>query len=136
MGLVGWGGAQFIIPGMTHPLMAHSQLAATGISLCSLSVSTVTGAVKFVMSDHADLVTAAIMAVPAMLTARLGARLAARLPDDVLSLCFNAASVLLIPTHFFVQQRRKSLDQANQPQQPQQPQQEPSAQQPQPQHRC
>ena len=117
VGLVGWGGAQFIIPGMTHPLMAHSQLAATGISLCSLSVGTMASSVKFLSANSSDILTAATMAIPAMASARLGARLASRMRDDVLQLCFNGASVLLIPTHFFVQQRRKLLDDQKTPQQ-------------------
>ena len=103
VGLVGWGGAQFIIPGMTHPLMGLSQLAATGVSLCSLSVSTVMSAAKFVMNDSVSLSTAAAIALPSIVTARLGAKLAARMADDVLQLAFNGASVLLIPTHFLVQ---------------------------------
>ena len=78
VGLVGWGGAQFIIPGMT--MMGHSQLAATGISLCYLSLSAVTGAAKFVASDNACLATAAAMALPSVITARIGTRMAARIP--------------------------------------------------------
>ena len=108
VGLVGWGGAQFIIPGMT--MMGHSQLAATGISLCSLSLSTVTGAAKFVASDNACLATAAAMALPSVITARIGTRMAARIPDQTLQLAFNGASLLLIPTHFLVQ--RNAVKQA------------------------
>lgn len=110
VGLVGWGGAQFIIPGMTHSLMGLSQLASTGVSLVSLSVSTCSSAAKFVMDDSANLQVAAMMAVPSIVTARFGAKLAARLSDDVLQLAFNAASCLLIPTHFLVQ-RSASLRQ-------------------------
>lgn len=114
VGLVGWGGAQFIIPGMTHPLMGHSQLAATGISLCSLSLSSVTGAARFVMSDSASLLTAATIALPSMATARLVTRLAAKVPDDALQLAFNGLSLLLIPTHLAVQQyARQRHDEAS-----------------------
>lgn len=103
VGLVGWGGAQFIIPGMTHPVMGLSQLAATGVSLCSLSMSTVSGALKFWNDSSVSVATAVAIAVPSIFTARIGARLAARLPDDVLQLTFNSASVILIPTHLLVQ---------------------------------
>ena len=103
VGLVGWGGAQFIIPGMTHPLMGLSQLAATGVSLCSLSCSTVTSAASFIANDSVSISTAAAIAIPSIASARIGARWAARMPDDVLQLAFNAASVILIPTHFLVQ---------------------------------
>lgn len=102
VGLVGWGGAQIIIPGMTN--VGHSQLAATGISLCSLSLSTVTGAAKFVMEDSVCLATAAAIAIPSIFTARLGTRLAARVPDDALQFAFNGLSLALIPTYFLVQQ--------------------------------
>ena len=101
VGLVGWGGAQFIIPGMT--MMGHSQLAATGISLCSLSCSTVTGAARFVASDSVNLATAVAIALPSIVTARIGTRLASRVPEQALQLAFNGASLLLIPTHFLVQ---------------------------------
>lgn len=103
VGLVGWGGAQFIIPGMTHPLMGLPQLAATGVSLCSLSVSTVMGAAKFVMNDSVNLTMAATIALPSIVTARLGGRLATRMSEDVLQLAFNGASMILIPTHLLVQ---------------------------------
>ena len=83
--------------------MGLSQLAATGVSLCSLSISTVTGSLKFLLSDSASLPIAMAIALPSIVTARLGAKFAARLPDDVLALAFNGASVLLIPTHFLVQ---------------------------------
>ena len=113
---------------MTHPVMGLSQLAATGVSLCSLSLSTVTGSIKFLLEDSASLKTAAIIALPSIVTARVGARLAARLPDDVLQLAFNAVSVLLIPTHFIVQRNAERRWSATSTEQ--QEQQDPGSQQP------
>ena len=83
--------------------MNLSQLASTGVSLTSLSISTVTGAAKFLLSDSVAIRTAVEISIPSIVTARMGAKLAARCPDDVLQLAFNAASVVLIPTHFLVQ---------------------------------
>ena len=42
--------------------------------------------------------------VPAILAARIGTRLATRLPDDVHQLAFNAASFILVPLNLMVQQ--------------------------------
>lgn len=109
VGLVGWGGAQFIIPGMTHPLMGHTQLAATGISLSSLSLSTITGAVRFLQSDSACVWTAASIALPSIMTARIGTRIAGRISEDALQFAFNGLSLLLIPLHLFVQRRATQL---------------------------
>lgn len=108
VGLVGWGGAQFIIPGLTHPLMGHTQLAATGVSICSLSTSSVTSAFKFVWSDSVSYSHAISIGVPAILAARIGTRLATRLPDDVHQLAFNAASFILVPLNLIVQQNAAS----------------------------
>jgi hypothetical protein len=49
VGLVGWGRAQVIIPAMTLPVSVANflQMSATGISLTSLSVSTVSSAYTF-----------------------------------------------------------------------------------------
>jgi uncharacterized membrane protein YfcA len=103
VGLVGWGGAQFIIPGMSGSLMNLPQLAATGVSLCSLSLGTCMSSVKFAMTDNVSISTAVAIALPSVAAARIGSRLAARMSDDALSLAFNAASVVLIPIHFLVQ---------------------------------
>ena len=58
--------AQFIVPAMTHPIMGLSQLAATGISLCSLSLGTMAGAANFLMSDSVDVARAAAIALPSI----------------------------------------------------------------------
>ena len=110
VGLVGWGGAQFIVPGMTHPFMGHTQLAATGISLCSLSLSTTSSAAKWIMSDSVSWPQAAAIALPAIVTARLGTRFAAKISNDALELIFNGLSLLLIPTHLLVQRHAKQRD--------------------------
>jgi uncharacterized membrane protein YfcA len=96
-----------IIPGMTHPTMAMSQLSATGISLSSLSVSVVTSGFHFLQEDRVAVETALAIAIPSILSARLGTVLAHRLSGEALSLIFNGSSLLLIPTHFFIQERKR-----------------------------
>lgn len=108
-GLVGWGGAQTIIPAMTLaiPVANLSQLAATGVSLSSLSLSTVTSGFKFWKEDRVDIPLALMIGVPAVLAARIGTRLAHKLSGDALGLFFNGFSIVLIPTHYWIQQRAK-----------------------------
>ena len=108
VGLVGWGGAQFIIPGVAY--MGHSQLAAAGVSLCSVSVSSISGAAKFMASDSVSPSHALGMAVPAVITARLGSVLAKRLTDVQLQLAFNGLSAALIPTYLAVQHYAQTRD--------------------------
>lgn len=102
IGLVGFGGAQFIIPGMTHPLLGLSQLSASGVSLASLSVSTVTSGASFVAAGCAALPVAAVIALPSMVSARVFTRLAARLSGDALALFFNGFSVILMMVNLIV----------------------------------
>ena len=108
VGLVGWGGAQFIIPGVAY--MGHSQLAAAGVSLCSVSVSSISGAAKFMASDSVSPSHALGMAVPAVITARFGSVLAKRLTDVQLQLAFNGLSAALIPTYLAVQHYAQNRD--------------------------
>lgn len=107
LGTVGWGGAQIIKPSLTG-IVGISQIAANGCSLASLSVSGTVGAVKFLFEDRVDLSIAASIAVPSVLGARIGVKLAQRLSSEVLALIFNGMSVILIPTHFLVQEYRKN----------------------------
>lgn len=102
IGLVGFGGAQFIIPGMTHPLLGLSQLSASGVSLASLSVSTVTSGISFLAAGCAALPIAAAIAVPSMVSARIFTQVAARLSGDALALFFNGFSVFLMLCNFIV----------------------------------
>lgn len=109
IGLVGWGGAQVIVPSMTVPFSfaGYSQFAATGISLTSLSLSTVSSGYQFWHEDRVNIPIALAIGVPSVLSARLGVHLATRLSGDVLALAFNAASIVLIPTHYWIQERAK-----------------------------
>jgi hypothetical protein len=59
------------------------------------------------MEDRVDLLIAASIAVPSVLSARAGVVVAQRLSSEVLALIFNGMSVIMIPTHFFVQQYRE-----------------------------
>jgi uncharacterized membrane protein YfcA len=51
LGLVGAGGAQIVIPSLTHPIMGLSQAAASGVSLASLSVASSMSIGKFLGAD-------------------------------------------------------------------------------------
>jgi len=114
LGVVGWGGAQIIIPSMTAPFPSfagYSQLSATGISLTSLSFSTVTSGYKFWNENRVDIPLALAIGIPSVLSARLaGLYLVPRLSGDALALCFNAFSIILIPTHLWIQHRREEAN--------------------------
>lgn len=107
VGLVGWGGAQVIIPAMTLPLSvaSFSQLSATGISLTSLSVSTVSSAYTFWEENRVNIPLAVAIGLPSVFSARIGSHYAKKLSGDALALFYNGFSIILIPTHFFIQQR-------------------------------
>ena len=111
LGLVGWGGAQVIQPSLTHPALGLSQLAASGVSLASLSVAVCAGASRFAAADNADLLLAAAVGLPSIAGAALGSRVAARMSSAALALVFNGGSVLLLPTHFAVQRWRQQEQQ-------------------------
>ena len=104
-GIVGWGGAQIIKPSLTS-FLGISQIAANGASITSLSFASTVSSAKFFFSDQSDLRTAAIIALPGIIGARVGVRIAQRMSSDLLAFIFNAGSVVLIPTHFLVQQWR------------------------------
>lgn len=96
-----------IKPSLTH-FLSLTQIEATAISLTSLSCAASVSASKFLFSDNVHAATAVAIALPSVLGARLGVILAQRLSGEVLALIFNGMSVILIPTHFFVQQYRES----------------------------
>eukprot|EP00750_Incisomonas_marina_P008861 INCI15720.2.p1 GENE.INCI15720.2~~INCI15720.2.p1 ORF type:complete len:334 (+),score=53.20 INCI15720.2:33-1034(+) len=106
LGCVGWGGAQIIKPSLSK-FLGLSTIAANGTSLTSLSAAATTGAFRFGFSDQSDFATAACIAVPSIFGARFGVKVAQKLSSDALALIFNGASVILIPTHFFVQKYRE-----------------------------
>ncbi|KAL7532530.1 hypothetical protein ACHAWF_004170 [Thalassiosira exigua] len=110
-GLVGWGGAQIVIPSMSYPgpLASYSQLSATGIALSSLSLSSLSSGYRFWTDDQVNVPVAVMIGLPAVFSARVGTRLAKRLSGDALQLFFNGFSLLLIPTHFWIQRRRQAL---------------------------
>lgn len=109
-GLVGWGAAQLIIPAMIHPnaLASYSQLSATGISLSALSVSSISSGYKFWTDDQVNVPIALCIGLPAVFSARVGSHIAKRLSGNALELVFNGFSLVLIPTHFWIQQRRST----------------------------
>ena len=107
-GLVGWGGAQIIIPSMLYPspLASYSQLSATGISLTSLSFSSCSSGYRFWVDNQVNIPLALSIGLPAVISARVGTHLAKKLSGDALELFFNGFSLLLIPTHLWVQRIR------------------------------
>ncbi|CAJ1956323.1 unnamed protein product [Cylindrotheca closterium] len=109
VGLCGWGGAQVIIPSMTLPMSFanYSQLSATGISLSSLSVSTLSSGYRFWEKDRVHLPIVLAIGIPAVFSARVGSHIAKKLSGDALALFFNGFSIVLIPTHFYIQKRAK-----------------------------
>ena len=110
IGAVGWGGAQVLIPALTwpHPTVAGlSQLSATGVSLTSLGFSTVTTGYQFWQDDQVQTQVAVMVGIPAVLSARAGTQWAKRLSGRRLALMFNIGSIVLIPTHFWIQERAK-----------------------------
>lgn len=109
VGTVGFGGAQIVIPCMTLPwtrVANYSQLAATGMSLSSLSISTVSTGYQFWRERKVHVLTAAAIGLPAMLSARFGTLVAKRMSSDALALFFNGFSIVLMPTHYYIQYRR------------------------------
>ena len=111
IGAVGWGGAQVLIPSLTwspHPLVPGlPQLAATGVSLVSLSFSTLTTGFQFWKDDHVHVPVALMIGIPAVVSARVGTLWAKKLSGPTLTLIFNIGSIILIPTHFWIQERAK-----------------------------
>ena len=116
VGLVGWGGAQIVVPGLTHPALGGlSQLAASGISVLSQSVAATAGSLNYLQAGVVDLQTAGAIALPSIVGARAGVALARRLQPDLHALIFNGMSVLLLPTHFVVQRWRQQQSTAPKP---------------------
>jgi len=107
-GLVGWGAAQVIIPSMIYPspLASYSQLSATGISLSALSLSSISSGYRFWTDNKVNIPIALGIGIPAVFSARVGSHFAKKLSGNALELFFNGFSLVLIPTHFWIQQRR------------------------------
>jgi len=117
-GLVGWGGAAIVTPLLTlpTPVANMSQFSASGVTLSTLAVSTVSSGYKYWKNDCVDVTLALCIAIPSMVAARVGTHLARKLSNDALALIFNGSSVIMIPTHYWIQQRacqraaKQSLD--------------------------
>eukprot|EP00629_Pelagomonadales_sp_RCC1024_P006619 CAMPEP_0119284926 /NCGR_PEP_ID=MMETSP1329-20130426/31262_1 /TAXON_ID=114041 /ORGANISM="Genus nov. species nov., Strain RCC1024" /LENGTH=239 /DNA_ID=CAMNT_0007285627 /DNA_START=114 /DNA_END=830 /DNA_ORIENTATION=+ len=109
IGLVGWGGAQVLIPGLTRFAGFSSQKAAA-TSLCSLSFSAVIGAASFYREGHCDVKTAAAISLPSIAGARGGLLASRRMTSDQHRLFFDSASTVLLPTHLFIQNRASTAE--------------------------
>ena len=106
-GLVGWGGAAIVIPLLTiaTPIANLSQLSATGVSLSTLSVSTLSSGYKYWNNDCVDLPLVLLISIPSMIAARVGTHMARKLSNDALALLFNGSNLVLLPAHFWIQER-------------------------------
>lgn len=116
VGLVGWGGAQIIIPAMAWPNPAYAgltQLAATGVCLASLSVSTATSGWEYWRKGSVDAPLAATIGASSALSAQWGTRLARRLSGRSLALVFDGLSMVFIPTHYWIQCRAEARRKAS-----------------------
>ncbi|MCL2669861.1 MAG: sulfite exporter TauE/SafE family protein [Syntrophaceae bacterium] len=102
-GLVGIGGGVFMIPLMTEVLKFRQQVAQ-GMSLVAVVFAGLVGTIVYGVHGYLDLPTAAVMAVMALLTVRLGARYSCVLPEwrlkryfGVLLLCCFTALLIVKP---------------------------------------
>lgn len=93
-GLVGLGGGVIMIPLMVG-FAGLTQHQAHGTSLVALVFTGMVGAATYASRGAVDLVAAACLAVPAMLTARLGAQHAHALPEWKLKRAFGAFLVVV-----------------------------------------
>jgi len=106
-GLVGWGGAAIVIPLLTiaTPIANLSQLSATGVSLSTLSMSTLSSGYKYWNNDCVNLPLVLLISIPSMIAARVGTHVARKLSNDALALLFNGSNLVLLPAHFWIQER-------------------------------
>jgi uncharacterized membrane protein YfcA len=94
-GLAGVGGGVVMIPLMVG-VLGITQHQAHGTSLVSLVFTGLSGAITYASRGHVDLAAALSLAVPAVLTARFGARYANALPEWQLKRSFGAFLVVVI----------------------------------------
>jgi len=106
-GLVGWGGAAIVIPLLTiaTPIANLSQMSATGVSLSTLSVSTLSSGYKYWKNDCVNIPLVLLISIPSMIAARVGTHLARKLSNDALALLSNGSNVVMLPAHFWIQER-------------------------------
>jgi uncharacterized membrane protein YfcA len=104
-GLLGLGGGVVMIPLMVR-LAGLRQHQAHGTSLVALVFTGIVGAATYASRGSVDVAAAAYLAVPAMLTARLGAQSAHALPEWKLKRAFGAfllfITVLLVAKPWLV----------------------------------
>eukprot|EP00947_MAST-08B_sp_MAST-8B-sp1_P004018 g4018.t1 len=93
-GLLGWGSAQVVTPGLTQ-WVGVTPLQAGGASLMTLAGITTFGAARFSMDGAADWSVAAALGLPALAASPLGVRAARRVAGRTLQLSFNTMTVAL-----------------------------------------
>jgi uncharacterized membrane protein YfcA len=94
-GLIGLGGGVVMIPLMVR-FERLTQHQAHGTSLVALVFTGIGGAVTYAAAGRVDLVAAACLAIPAMITARHGARLAHALPEWRLKRAFGGFLLVVV----------------------------------------
>lgn len=94
-GLVGVGGGVVMIP-LLVAVLGLTQHQAHGTSLVSLVFTGATGAITYSTRGNVDVVAAVSLAIPAVATARFGARYAHALPEWQLKRSFGAFLVVVI----------------------------------------
>jgi uncharacterized membrane protein YfcA len=94
-GLVGVGGGVVMIPLMVA-VLGLGQHRAHGTSLAALVFTGLAGAIAYSTRGHVDVAAAAALALPAVATARFGARYAHALPEWQLKRSFGAFLVVII----------------------------------------
>ncbi len=98
-GLVGLGGGVVMIPLMVA-FLKLSQHRAHGTSLFTLVFTGITGAITYGLKGSVDIVASSLLAIPAIFTARFGAKFAHSLPEWKLKRVFGAflifAALILI----------------------------------------
>jgi hypothetical protein len=94
-GLVGLGGGVVMIPLMVR-FQALRQHQAHGTSLVALVFTGIGGAITYASAGRVDLAGAVSLALPAMATARLGARHAHALPEWKLKRAFGGFTLVVV----------------------------------------
>jgi len=93
-GLFGVGGGVLLIPVMTG-LLKRTQHEAHGTSLAVIAATAVAGLVVYGAYSRVEWTTAVVAGLASLVTARFGARTAARMPSRELKLAFAAVLIAL-----------------------------------------
>lgn len=87
--LMGVGGGILVVPALVI-LLGFPSKVATGTSLAAITATALTGAVIYGLLGYVDLVTAAMLGIPASAGVLGGTQLQQRLGNDTVQLAFAA----------------------------------------------